>query len=377
MKLLKKEIPHSTYLGKSIKNNKCLICGSEEIIDDRCLDCGNPSIDIYSIERKTHPKKHILKMSFNLSKTQKAASMFFISHYKDRSSAYLNAVCGSGKTEVMYETILFSLNNNEKPLIACPRKEIIKELSYRLKNVFPNTIIKHLDGQNHDDDGDLILSTIHQLINYEDEFDLIILDEADAFPYSGSDYLKRLVHKALKKTGILFQMSATEKEFIDDDRFTMNRRYHGHNLSMPIFYKMNPKYITSSKEFKDILEGERKVIIYISSINKGLKLSEELDAKFISSKSENCDEIIESFKKNNDKILVSTTILERGITIKNLDCIIFDASDTVFTHQTIIQICGRVGRSYDDPDGSIYIFFEKNSIKFDLVKSYIKRMNAS
>ena len=33
--------------------------------------------------------------------------------------------------------------------------------------------------------------------------------------------------------------------------------------------------------------------------------------------------------------------------------------------------------SYDDPDGSIYIFFEKNSIKFDLVKSYIKRMNAS
>ena len=172
-------------------------------------------------------------------------------------------------------------------------------------------------------------------------------------------------------------MSATEKEFINDDRFTMNRRYHGHNLSMPIFYKMNPKYITSSKEFKDILEGERKVIIYISSINKGLKLSEELGAKFISSKSENCDEIIESFKKNNDKILVSTTILERGITIKNLDCIIFDASDTVFTHQTIIQICGRVGRSYDDPDGSIYIFFEKNSIKFDLVKSYIKRMNAS
>ena len=71
MKLLKREIPNSTYLGKSIKNNKCLICGSEEIIDDRCLDCGNPSIDIYTIERKTHPKKHILKMSFNLSKTQK------------------------------------------------------------------------------------------------------------------------------------------------------------------------------------------------------------------------------------------------------------------------------------------------------------------
>ena len=232
-----------------------------------------------------------------------------------------------------------------------------------------------MNSWNHDDDADLIISTVHQLINYKDEFDLIILDEADAFPYANNDYLKRLVLKSLKKNGILFKMSATEKELIEDDTFTMNKRYHGKNLSMPVFYKMKPKYITSSNEFKEILRTDRKIIIYVSSIKKAEELAEELGCECCTSKNIRTDEIVSSFKNNKEKLLVSTTILERGITIKNLDCIIYDASETVFTHQTIIQICGRVGRSYDDPYGKIYIFFERNSFKFDLVKSYIKRMN--
>ena len=377
MKILKKMIPNSKYLSESIVEGVCILCDSKNIIEDKCLDCGTSNIPLFYLERKVNIKKHILKMSFSLSDAQKEASSFFLSHYKERSAAFLNAVCGSGKTEVMYETILCSLNMGEKPLIAIPRKEIVRELYYRLKNVFPNTVIKYLDGENHDDNADLILSTIHQLINYKDEFDLIILDEADAFPYANNDFLKRLVQKALKKNGILFKMSATEKEFIEDDRYTMNRRYHGRNLSMPIFYKMKPKYVTSSNEFKEILNTNRKVIIYVSSVHKAEELSDELGCECCTSKNARTDEIINSFKKNNDKLLVSTTILERGITIKNLDCIIYDASETVFTHQTIIQICGRVGRSYDDPFGNIYIFFEKNSFKFDLVKNYIKRMNES
>ena len=68
------------------------------------------------------------------------------------------------------ELFLYGVNDGysvlrEKVPVDFSLLEIIKELSYRLKNVFPNTIIKHLDGQNHDDDGDLILSTIHQLLN--------------------------------------------------------------------------------------------------------------------------------------------------------------------------------------------------------------------
>ena len=375
MKILKKMISSSKYLSESIVEGVCILCDSKNIIEDKCLDCGNTLIPLFKIERKVVSKTHILKMSFNLSDYQKEASKFFLNHYKNKENAYLRAICGSGKTEATYETILYALNNKEKPLIAIPRKEIVKELYYRLKNVFPNTTIKYLDGSNHDDDADLIISTVHQLINYKDEFDLIILDEADAFPYANNDYLKRLVLKSLKKNGILFKMSATEKELIEDDTFTMNKRYHGKNLSMPVFYKMKPKYITLSNEFKEILNTDRKIIIYVSSIKKAEELAEELGCECCTSKNIRTDEIVSSFKNNKEKLLVSTTILERGITIKNLDCIIYDASETVFTHQTIIQICGRVGRSYDDPYGNIYIFFERNSFKFDLVKSYIKRMN--
>ncbi|MBP5343389.1 DEAD/DEAH box helicase family protein [bacterium] len=375
MKILKRKTTNSVYLGESIKDGMCLICESKNVTSNKCLECGNTQIPVYGIQRKVINKNHILKLNFSLSCAQRQASNFLLNHYKNRKNAYLKAVCGSGKTEVTYETILYSLNRGEKPLIAIPRKEIVQELFQRLKSTFPSTIIKFLDGKNHDDEADLLISTVHQLINYKDEFDLIILDEADAFPYANNDYLKRLVSKSLKKDGIIIKMSATEKEYVDADTFTMNRRYHGYNLKMPIFYKMKPSKIISSNEFKEILSSNRKLIIYVSSINKAERLAEELNVNCCTSKNKNTSDIIKSFKSNKDKLLISTTILERGITIKNLDSMIYDASDRIFSHQTIIQICGRVGRSYDDPYGNIYIFYEKNSIKFNLVKDYINRMN--
>ena len=376
MKIEERPLREYLYKRPQIENNVCNYCKSNNIFNGRCEDCLKKNITLYYSLRNIEIKSHILKTEFNLSLKQKKASKFFLEHYINKKNAYLNAVCGSGKTEIMYEVILYALNKGDKVLIAIPRKEIVFELYKRLKNVFINTTIKYIDGKNHDDNGELLISTINQLIHYENEFDLIILDEVDAYPYQENEYLERLVKKSLKTDGVIFKMSATEKEKIDSDKYIINRRYHNYDLEYPIFIKDNSKKIDENEKLKEILlNNNRKIIIYTYSIRKSQEIADYFGCEYVNSKNKRSKEIISSFKNNRSNILVSTTILERGITIPNLDVVILDAENRVFSYQTIIQICGRVGRSSTDRMGRIYIFYKYYSLKFLKVKRYIKQMN--
>lgn len=363
------------YKSLSIINKECQICKSKNVNDNICFDCKNTKKEIYYIERTIIKKEHNIKLDFRLSKEQIKASNFFLNHLIERKNAFLYSVCGSGKTEIMYESILYALNHNMKVLIAIPRKEIVKELYDRLKNVFINTKISFLDYLHHDDSGELIISTVNQMLYYEKEFDLIILDEADAYPYVLNSFLKRLLYKSLKSDGVLFLMSATIKERTNFDRYIIKRRYHNYDLAKPIFIKHDYKNMPSFSFFQRFLINGRKLIIYVSSIKLGKDLSAELNTDLLSSKNKKTRDIIENFKTNDKEILVSTTILERGVTIPNLDVLIYDGDNQVFTYQTIIQICGRVGRSYKDPSGNVYILYNKNHLKFKRVIKYIKEMN--
>ena len=374
MRLNKYKVDNYSYKKTNLINKECLMCKGTNIYNNQCTDCNTGLIDIYYSERIIKPHKHSLNMEFDLSLNQAKASKYFLSHLVKKKNAFLNAVCGSGKTEIMYESILYALNHNLKVVITIPRKEIVKELSQRLKNVFKDTIIKYIDGDNHDDDCDLLLSTVNQLINYENEFDLIILDEADAYPYSDNPFLKRLLNKALKKDGVIFYMSATIKERFNIDTYTMNRRYHGHDLVLPKYYLMEDD-ISNNSDFSNILNDDRKHIIYVPSISILNKLSTKLNIDKISSESKIKDKLLDSLKNGSIKNILSTTILERGITVKNVDVIILYAEHKVFTYQTLIQIAGRVGRKIGDETGNVYIFYRHNSIKFYFVNRYIKRMN--
>ena len=376
MKITDKYVYNYLSKSNSIENGKCKLCGSFNLKDNECLDCGNKGSTLYYVERPIKYHKHTVYYEFSLSKEQKDASLFFLNHLINHKNAYLNAVCGSGKTEIMYESILYALNNRMKVLIAIPRKEIVKELYDRLKKVFRDTKIKYLDGTHHDDNAELIISTVNQLIHYEDEFDLVILDEADAYPFASNEYLHRLLHKSIKKDGVLFLMSATKKERIPYDKFTIKKRYHKHNLSMPNLIKIDCENMAKNSVFIKILNNERKHIIYVPTIAYAKTLSKELNIDYITSKNTNQEKLIKMLKSGYLKNIISTTILERGITVRDVDVIVLESDDRVFTHQTLIQICGRVGRSYEDPYGNIYFFYRRNSLKFYIVTKYIEKMNS-
>ncbi len=49
-----------------------------------------------------------------------------------------------------------------------------------------------------------MISTTHQLLRYKDAFDVMIVDEVDAFPYSADQTLQFAVQKQERKTALLF-----------------------------------------------------------------------------------------------------------------------------------------------------------------------------
>ncbi|MBR2577745.1 MAG: DEAD/DEAH box helicase, partial [Erysipelotrichaceae bacterium] len=110
--------------------------------------------------------------------------------YIKESDVLLHCVCGAGKTEIVVRTIDDHLKEGLKVCYAISRKEVVKELYERFKRIFPYAKVVALYGGHHSElTGDLIVCTTHQLFRYYRTFDLLILDEVDAFPLSGNKEL--------------------------------------------------------------------------------------------------------------------------------------------------------------------------------------------
>lgn len=79
--------------------------------------------------------------------------------------------------------ITYCFQHEMKIGIAIPRKEVVIELQQRMQQAYPKKKIIAVYGEHHDViDGDLILCTTHQLFRYEKVFDVLVVDEVDAFP---------------------------------------------------------------------------------------------------------------------------------------------------------------------------------------------------
>ncbi|MDK6788179.1 helicase-related protein, partial [Actinotignum timonense] len=91
-------------------------------------------------------------------------------------------------------------------------------------------------------------------------------------------------------------------------------------------------------------------------IRKGQELAEILqstfpneEVDFVASTTENRLEIVEKFRQKEITILVTTTILERGVTFPCVDVFVVEANHRLFSRSALVQIAGRVGLSMERP----------------------------
>ncbi|AME10063.1 competence protein [Gemella sp. oral taxon 928] len=338
----------------------------------------------------------IKKPDVELSFEQKKASCSLVENLKQNKNTLVWAVCGAGKTEIVYETVYRTINENKTLCFAVPRKDVEKELAIRFRRDFKELAINVLHGDEKILTGSKIyIMTTHQLMKYYNYFDVVIIDEVDAFPYYGDSLLEEGVLTGLKENSSLIFLSATPskkiKRFVDEI-IKIPIRYHKHLLPIPkVKIEKNNVFILEelSKNLKDFilesLKNKRKILIFVPAIAmcenlvNYIKLLLEDDSIFINSvhsEDKKRSEKIADFYSNKTNILVTTTVLERGVTFDYLDIAVFDASHSHFTKEALIQISGRVGRKEYDNSGKIIFLTDKVTKNINSAIKEIKYMNA-
>ncbi|MFW5794228.1 MAG: helicase-related protein [Bacillota bacterium] len=96
---------------------------------------------------------------------------------------------------------------------------------------------------------------------------------------------------------------------------------------------------------------------------------------YLSSETKDKKIVINQVLNTDYLVLLSTTLLERGVTFSKINVFVFETDHKIFTKEVLIQIAGRVGRDSLYPYGDI-IFFSKFKTKAMLATlAQIKKLN--
>lgn len=324
-----------------------------------------------------------IHLDFALTPFQQQASDQILDWLKQGESVFCYAACGSGKTEITFASIDWFLRHRQKVCFAISRRQVVLEIGARLQKAFPGLdVVCVCEGYTSVTDGDLIVCTTHQLYRYPGAFDLLILDELDAFPYRGNALLEHLAAKACR--GVKLMLSATPDEVslaeIEAGRLKVARlfrRPHGQPLPEPRFY-LRPVWLQIFGLLWQLHRmAPRQVLVFVPRIRDGNRLSRLLGCPCIHSQSPDKDDIMRRFSGKEYRVLVSTTLLERGITVPSVQVIVLRADHPVFTMASLVQIFGRAGRSFDDPKGECLCFAASLSDSMRQSANLLHQMNES
>ncbi|MGI8385402.1 DEAD/DEAH box helicase [Robertmurraya sp. P23] len=334
----------------------------------------------------------------SLSDGQQVASDRVVAAVTGDEELLVWAVCGAGKTELLFKGIEVAFANGKRVCIATPRTDVVLELTPRLQSVFPSIQVASLYGGSDDRHqfSPLTITTTHQLLRFYQAFDVMIVDEVDAFPYFVDPMLQFAVKNARKVDSSLIYLTATpsqkwQRECRGGKRnfVTIPARFHRHALPVPEFVwcgnweKVVKKGRLPSRLQKWIeqrlLVGTPMLVFVptVAWVAKILPLLQVIDDRIESVHAKDPDrkEKVLSMRKKEIPLLVTTTILERGVTFPGLEVAILGSEDRIFTESALVQIAGRVGRSAMEPSGDVTYFHKGKTESMLQAKKQIVAMN--
>ncbi|OPH54572.1 hypothetical protein BC351_31850 [Paenibacillus ferrarius] len=295
------------------------------------------------------------------------------------------AVTGAGKTEMIFPFVHHTVARGGRVLIATPRKDVVLELQPRIERAFAGYSVVTLYGGSEQrwEQGQITIATTHQLMRFHRAFDLVIIDEIDAFPYHNNPMLSYAATKVCKPSGVNILLSATppkairkaaERGLLPHVRVPVRFHKHPvpvpHLISVPYLRKSLQAQTLPSSLFGKIavsIERDAQVFVFVPNI-QFVEPTVELLRKMINSRSSGSmigvegtsskdsarTDKVQRFRNREIRLLVTTTILERGVTVPKSDVFILDADSKLFDEAALVQMAGRAGRSKDDPAGKVY-----------------------
>jgi len=330
--------------------------------------------------------KHSLKWAGQYTELQQQAVNETLASVKAKRSHLIHAVCGAGKTELLFPTVYDALKRGLRVCIATPRTDVVLELYPRFQEAFPDTAIHALYSEAPHQKGyaQFIIATTHQLYRFDKAFDVIIVDEADAFPYTFDETLQRAVDKAKKENAPLVFVTATPSAallhtFQQESYSFIPKRYHNHPLPIPQVSSLwsydkcfkrgkIPKRL--KKWVEERLHQKEPFLLFFPTIDlmkRATPLFQGLNEDILAVHAADPERKLKVLKLRNKAVpgLLTTTILERGITISNVQVAVIGAESLIFTANALVQIAGRVGRNVQFPNGDVLFFHHGITAEMD------------
>ncbi|MGG5255329.1 DEAD/DEAH box helicase [Neobacillus sp. SM06] len=381
----------------------CARCGQTEWYCRNCLMMGRMSecTRLFSwngpVPKPVIPEP-ILEWSGQLSEGQTEAADRVVNAIRTNSELLVWAVCGAGKTEILFQGIAAGLAAGNRICIATPRTDVVLELTPRLKKAFPAIAIASLFGGSEERHlyAPLTITTTHQLMRFYHAFDVIILDEVDAFPFTVDESLKYAAAHARKPVSTMIYLTATPNEKWQRECrlgkrafVTIPARFHRHPLPVPEFVwsgnwqkqVKKGKFPASVRRWISTrLQAQKQALVFFPHIplmEKALPFVRQLDPNIetVHAEDPKRKEKVEKMRSQEISILLTTTILERGVTIPNIDVAVIGAEDDIFTESALVQIAGRAGRSVEYPSGNVTFFHYGKTAAMQKARRQIVEMN--
>lgn len=410
----------TTYICQRCNNSKnhlfgwipCQRCHTTHLYCRNCIMMGRILQCDYLFEWAKNPYEwpeinESLRWDSTLSDAQQYAAREIVSAVENNEQRLIWAVTGAGKTEMLFLGLERAFAQGKRVCLASPRIDVVKELIPRFKRVFPNVAIEalHSDETNKSGMAQFIISTTHQLLRFKEAFDVVIIDEIDAFPYYLDPHLQFATKRAKKQHAAMIYLTATpRKNFLRTLKkekvpiIFVPVRYHLQPLPIPtmLYVHRLTEKIKSNQSIKQVEQWlqrrekqERQMLIFMPSIQQLidykaiicqslLKLhiiqyDDQLDTVYANDDMR--ENKIEKFRNKELKVLMTTTILERGVTFPSVDVIVLGASNHIFDVAALVQIAGRAGRSEDDPQGLVLYVHDGLTNAMLEAKNMIQMMN--
>lgn len=393
-----------------VDKDRCVRCGTvfqEEAVlpngSSYCRECillGRITSQdcLYAFPQETFLPQSSLLWQGQLTDWQKGVSEALCQQVAEKQPSLVHAVTGAGKTEMIYQVVAQVIDQGGTVCLASPRVDVCIELYKRLSQDFACPIALLHGGSEPYFRTPLVIATTHQLLKFYQAFDLLLIDEVDAFPYVDNPVLYRAVNQAIKPEGVPVFLTATSTDELDRKvrkgelrRLSLPRRFHGNPLIVPqkVWMRGFLKQLEKGNLLPLItryIQEQRKtgypLLIFSPEIKTGRQLAAILEKRFpqekigfVSSRTDNRLELVDAFRARELSILVATTILERGVTFPGVDVFVLEAHHVLYTRSSLVQIAGRVGRSPKRPTGQLLYFIEENNRAIESAIAEIKQMN--
>ena len=232
--------------------SRCGRCGSQCVSCDRCLFLGRsractPLFFFFPEEKREACRVRVDLRLPALTAGQKWVADRCLEAVRSGEKRFLVwAVAGSGKTEAVLPAVHRVLEQGGHVLWVSPRRDVVEELAPRLERAFPDIPVSVLHGESGwiRTNSPLTAATAHQAWRFYRRFQLVVVDEADAFPMKGDPPLGSGVERAAAEGGTMLWLTATPPE---DWRRRLQRgqipgvilpvRHHGRPLPEPRLFR--------------------------------------------------------------------------------------------------------------------------------------------